>query len=339
MTEIGGVNRPPAAPRLSDGNRPPAAPLLEVRELRYFRAVAEELSFSAAARRLGIAQPPLSRAISKLERQLGVRLLNRDHHHVELTAAGATLLEEARDVLDAVSAAAHRTRQAAQTSPRLVITAKPGAASLLPRLVEAYRAGAGSQPEAAEVEVLVSGHGQQVDLVRTGRADAALIGPPHRHPGLDAEPLLAEPRVAALPAGHPLTKRDSLRCIDLVGYPIPQRPNAGPEAREYWTGRDRITPADGAPASPPGPMVQDHSQLLEVVALGQAVALIPESLAAQSQRPEIVYRPVTDASPYTIALVWPARVRNRWLAEFVRTAMEYAASRGGVLFEELAAAQ
>jgi LysR family transcriptional regulator, benzoate and cis,cis-muconate-responsive activator of ben and cat genes len=141
--------------------------------------------------------------------------------------------------------------------------------------------------------------------------------------------------VAALPAGHPLAQRDSLRCVDLAGYPIPQRPNASPEAREYWTGRDRI--ANGSvPASPPGPMVQDHSQLLEVVALGQAVALVPESLAVQSRRPEIVYRPVVDASPYTVALVWPSHVRIRWLAEFMRTATEYAASQDGVLLEELA---
>lgn len=293
---------------------------LEVRELRYFHAVAEELNFTAAARRLGIAQPPLSRAISRLERRLGVRLLDRDHHRVELTEAGATLLQEARGVLDAVSAAAHRTRRAARTPARLVITAKPGTAStLLRRLIEAYSAG-------PEPEVLVSGYGRQVELVRTGRADAALIGPPHHYPGLNAEPLLAEPRVAALPAGHPLARRGVLHCADLAGHPMPHRADAAPEARDYWTGQDRIAATGGGPARPPGPIVDDHSQLLEVVALGQAVALVPASLAARNQRPDIVYRPVADASPYTIALIWPAHVRDSRLAQFVRAATDYAAS-------------
>lgn len=225
-----------------------------------------------------------------------------------------------------MTAAANRARQAAQPRPRLVITAKPGTAALLQRLADAYKATADPRYEPAEVEVLVSGHGQQLDLVRTGRADAALIGPPHQHPGLDAEPLLSEPRLAALPVHHPLAQHDVLRCTDLVGYPMPRRPGASPEARAYWTCRDRIAADGGDPALPPEPVVQDHSQLLEVVALGQAIALVPQSLAASAQRADIVYRPVADASPYTVALIWPARVRNRWLAEFVRAATDYAAS-------------
>jgi DNA-binding transcriptional LysR family regulator len=306
-------------------NHPPAVPRLEVRELWYFQAVAEELNFSAAARRLGIAQPPLSRAIGQLERRLGVRLLNRDHHRVELTEAGRSLLADARTVLDAVTAAANRARQAARTQPRLVITAKPGPASvLLQQLIDAYKAAADPRHELAEIEVLVSGYGEQAELVRTGQADMALIGPPHGRPGLAAEPLRSEPRVAALPAGHALAVRDPLRCADLVGYPMPHRANAPLDSRRYWSGRDRIAANGGDPALPPGPVVYDTSQLLEVVALGQAIALIPISLAARNQRPDIVYRPVADATPYTIALIWPAEARDRHLAEFVRAATEYA---------------
>ncbi len=298
---------------------------IEVRELRYFQAVAEELSFSAAARRLGIAQPPLSRAISQLERRLDVRLFNRDHHGVELTSAGRSLLADARIVLDAVSAAASRARQAARTQPRLVITAKPGPASaLLQRLIDAYKAAADPRHELAEVEALVSGYGEQAEMVRTGRADMALIGPPHGRPGLAEEPLVSEPRVAALPAGHALAMRDPLHCGDLVGYPMPHRANAPYESRVYWSGRDRT---GGDPVLPDGPVVYDTSQLLEVVALGQAIALLPESLAAHNQRPDIVYRPVADASPYTIALIWPAQARGRHLAEFVRAATDYATSQ------------
>jgi DNA-binding transcriptional LysR family regulator len=86
---------------------------VESRPLRYFVAVAEELNFARAAERLGIASPPLSRAIRKLEAELGVTLLERSTHHVALTTAGAVLLEQARMALDAVDAAGRRAQRAA----------------------------------------------------------------------------------------------------------------------------------------------------------------------------------------------------------------------------------
>jgi DNA-binding transcriptional LysR family regulator len=86
---------------------------METRELRYFVAVAEELHFGRAAQRLGIAQPPLSRAIRQLERRLGVALLERTSRTVTLTEAGSVLLREGRAALDAVDAADRRTRRAA----------------------------------------------------------------------------------------------------------------------------------------------------------------------------------------------------------------------------------
>jgi DNA-binding transcriptional LysR family regulator len=88
---------------------------LETRELRYFLAVAEELHIGRAAQRLGMAQPPLSRALQRLERRLGVLLLERTSRGVTLTPAGSVLLAEGRRALDAVDAAARRTTQAGQS--------------------------------------------------------------------------------------------------------------------------------------------------------------------------------------------------------------------------------
>lgn len=127
---------------------------------------------------------------------------------------------------------------------------------------------------------------------------------------------MTERRVAALPAGHPLVERSSLTTADLAGYPMPRWRQAEPDERDYWTGQS--TPVDG-------PEVADSSQLLEVVALGQAVALVPTSLAEHNQRPDLVYRPMTDASPYTVSVTWPTGSRNTDLAAFVRTAVEVAA--------------
>ncbi|NUW31291.1 LysR family transcriptional regulator [Nonomuraea sp. SMC257] len=290
---------------------------LDVRDLRYFRAVAEERNFTRAAERLGIAQPPLSRAVRQLERRLGARLLDRSTRQVTPTAAGLVLLEEAVRVLDAVSAAAHRTRRAARATPAVVVTAKPGVATdLLRRMTRAYAA----QPDAGRVEILVSGYGEQGGMVRDGRADVALLGTGEDDHGLDLEPLTTEPRVAALPAGHALAARSVLSCRDLAGLPFPHCPVLPPHADDYWWGRDAREEA----AAQPGPVVRDSSQLLEAVALGQAVALVPASLAERNRRDDIAYRPVRDAGPYTLAIAWPSGSRSPVIARFVRTAIEVA---------------
>ncbi|OXM66771.1 LysR family transcriptional regulator [Amycolatopsis vastitatis] len=282
---------------------------VEVRELRYFRAVAEELNFSRAAERLGMAQPPLSRAIRLLERRLGVQLFERTSRHVALTPAGNVLFAESAKALDAVTAAVRRTRRAAQRTPALVVTAKPGVATdLLRRIADAH-------PD--PVEIRVSGFGEQAEMVRDGRADVAVVGCPGTHHGLDVEVLFSEPRVAALAPGHELAGRAALTCADLAGRPTPCWPLSSAADRAYWSGQD----VTGGPVTP-GPVVYDSAQLLETVALGQAVALLPASFAELGSRDDVVYRPVVDASPYSLALAWAAGARDVRIARFVRTATE-----------------
>ena len=296
---------------------------IEVRELRFFVAVAEELNFSRAAERLGMAQPPLSRAIRQMERRLGVQLFERNTRQVTLTAPGQTLLDEAGNAFEVLSAAVRRTRRAAVTTPTLVVTAKPGLTTgLLKRIVDSYIA----LPGTPQVEIVVSGYREQANMVRDGRADLALLSSPYDERGLAAEPLTAEPRVAALPARHELAGRGALRCRDLDGWPMPQWPDSSPVERRYWSGRDRDSLAKRSVEPPPdlpphGPVVSDSTQLLEVVGLGQAVALIPVSLAECNPRADITYRPVGDASPYTTVIVWPEKARAHSVALFVNAAI------------------
>ncbi|WFE31106.1 LysR family transcriptional regulator [Micromonospora sp. WMMD975] len=279
---------------------------METRELRYFVAVAEELHFGRAARRLGIAQPPLSRAIRALERRLGVRLLERDSRTVALTPAGAVLLREGHAALDAVAAADRRTRRAASVAgggPGLVLATKAGASSeLLPKLLDAYAA----EPDAVPVDVLLCGIGEQGRLLRDGRADVALLHLPFDSTaGLDTEELVTEQQVVILPATHPLAGRAQLRTADveaLTDLPMPRWPRS-----------------DGTYPDGPGPEVRDHTQLFQLIALGRATAVLPES-ARTLLLPDLAAVPVPDAPVVTTVIAWPPHSRSRALAALVRTA-------------------
>ncbi|MEV4695206.1 LysR family transcriptional regulator [Micromonospora echinospora] len=279
---------------------------METRELRYFVAVAEELHFGRAARRIGIAQPPLSRAIRQLERRLGVTLLERDSRSVALTAAGSVLLREGRAALDAVDAADRRTRRAGQAAtggPGLVLATKAGASSeLLPKLLDAYAA----EPDAVPVEVLLCGIGEQERLLRDGRADVALLHLPFDSTtGLDTEELITEPQVAILPAGHPLARRPHLLMAEveaLPDLPMPRWPRA-----------------DGSYPDGPGPEVRDHAQLFQLIALGRTVVVLPES-ARSLLLADLAAVPVPDAPAVTTVIAWPPHSRSRALAGLIRTA-------------------
>ncbi|ETK35344.1 LysR family transcriptional regulator [Microbispora sp. ATCC PTA-5024] len=278
---------------------------METRELRYFVAVAEELHFGRAAQRLGIAQPPLSRAIGQLERRLGVTLLDRTSRTVTLTEAGSVLLREGRAALDAVEAAERRTRRAAPATgrPGLVLVTKAGASGeLLPKLLDAYAA----EPGALAVDVLLCGPGQQERLLRDGRADVALLHRPFDSTaGLDVEELYTEGQVVVLPAAHPLTGRAHLRMADvtaLSGLPMPRWPRP-----------------DGTYPDGPGPEVRDNAQLLQLIALGRASAVLPESCRAHLRR-DLAAVPVLDAPPVTTVIAWPPHSRSRAVAGLVRAA-------------------
>ena len=279
---------------------------METRELRYVIAVADELHFGRAARRLGIAQSPLSRAISQLERRLGIQLLQRDSRSVRLTPAGGVLLEEGRIALDAVDAAEQRTRRAAAETtaqPGIVLATKAGASNeLLAKLLHAYSA----EPGASRVDVTLCRPGEQAYLLRTGRADVAILHLPYDDAtAFDTEELVTEGQVAVLPAGHPLTLRETLLLedVDLAEFPPPRWPRS-----------------DGTYAAGPGPEIHSHAQLLQLISLGRTLMVAPDS--CRSQLPEdLVAVPVVDAPNVTTVIAWPERGRSLAVAHLVRTAL------------------
>jgi DNA-binding transcriptional LysR family regulator len=268
---------------------------METRELRYFIAVAEELHFGRAAERLGMAQPPLSRAIQQLERRLGVALFERVNRGVTLTEAGSVLLCEGRAALDAVEAAARRTRRA---GTGLVLVMKAGASTeLLQRLLDAYAA----EPGAVAVEVLLCGIAEQERLLRDGRADAALLHLPYDSTtGLDVEVLHTEGQVVVLPPENPLASKADLLLRELDGLPLPR-----------WPRPDGTFP-DGT-----GPQVRDSAQLYELITLGRAAAVVPQSWGVHLRR-DLPAVPVVDAPIVTTVIAWPPHSRSRALAGLVR---------------------
>ncbi|PWG15398.1 LysR family transcriptional regulator [Streptomyces sp. V2] len=276
---------------------------MEIRELRYFVAVAEELHFGRAAERLGMAQPPLSRAIVQLERRLGVALLERTSRRVTLTGAGAVLLAEGRAILSAVTAAERRTRRAAAAQPSLVLAVKSGTAGeLLAKLLDAYA----GEPGAATVDLLLCEAHQHQQLLLDGRADVALLHLPFDSAaGLDTEALCTEGQVAILPAAHPLAGRSEVRMADVTA--LPDLPMA------RWPGPDGIYPEG------PGTEVRNLTQLFQMIALGRTTAVLPESAGA-GLRQDLAAVPVLDAPPVTTVIAWPPHSRLRTVADLVRVA-------------------
>jgi DNA-binding transcriptional LysR family regulator len=279
---------------------------VEVRELRYFIAVAEELNFTRAAQRLGMAQPPLSAAIGKLERKLGVRLLDRTSRWVRLTPAGAMLLSEGRTAVENLGAVVQRVRRQAVPDEFLTVVVKAGDGT---GLVKQIARRCAANPRGPEVRIMFSRAGDMTAAVRAGVADAA---------------------------DHRLAGRREIRRADLAGEPMPRWADpAGAAAFAFWTGTD-TQPGPEAPAPPhpgnypdrAGPLVSDMNQLLDAVALGQAIAFVTASVASRHALPDLAFVPVTDLSPSTVMAAWPEGSRSPAIARFLRAAAEVAVAHG-----------
>ena len=280
---------------------------VDLRKLRYFLAVAEELHFGRAAERLHIAQPVLSRQIRVLEGELGVELFMRDRRRTVLTPAGEQLVRDAGPLVASADALLRRVRAAGEGVTRFTIAFMPGI-TLTPvvRQLREHHPG-------LDVRMLRTGWHDQVEVLHDARADVGLVRLPIDPAGLEIRPLYTEPRLAVVPSAHRLAGKESIHVADLAADHLLQDPDAVPEWRdialELRTGK-----------RPPVPTIDSVEEKLELVAGGQGIAVIPESTAHFYTRPGIEAIPVEDLGPNQVAAAWPVGRTTPLVRDFLDAA-------------------
>ncbi len=298
---------------------------MELRHLRYFVTVAEELHFGRAAGKLHISQPPLSMQIRALENELGVTLFNRTQRRVSLTQAGAALLGEARHILARVEQAVLMTKRAGRGEIGELAIGFISVAdyNVLPVVLREFR----RRFPLVKLTLRESTTDAQIRDLLAGRIDVGFMLPPINEASLQSVPILREPLIAALPAKHPLAGRpgklglEKLKDAPFILFPRPYAPGLYD---------DIVSCCKAAGFSPQ--VEQEAIQMQTIVSLVSAelgVALIPASLT-NLQRTGVTYKLLKGGSPLTeVHLVWRRGDELPALRVFVEVAsrMAKAASR------------
>jgi len=277
---------------------------MELRHLRYFLAVAEELHFHRAAARLHISQPPLSQQIRALERELGVTLLERNRRRVTLTAAGESFRDDARSLLAAVERASERARDVARGSIGRLSIGFVGSAMFSPTLPDILREFRTEHPDVELVLRELPTVAQLNALVR-GELDIGVIRGPMAEteidPQLELLTIQRENLIAALPSDHPLASRRRLRPESLRGetFVILERRDA---PGLFASLASAMGEAGGVPDDVLE--VAEMQTIIGLVGSGLGVSLVPASVG-ETDRPGVTFRPLADRSPQIeLALAW-----------------------------------
>lgn len=289
---------------------------MELKTLRYFAVVAEELHFGRAAKRLHISQPPLSRQIMNLEGELGVTLLYRSKRHVQLTPAGELFLHEVIPILSAVNEAGNAARRAGRGEiGRLVIGFFLGATyTLLPRVLRRFRA------QSPNVKLVLQDMElpQVLETLVNGEIDVGFLRPPAMDSTISTEVLLREPFVAAIPENSKFSKSRQLRLCDLAEEPFilfsPTRSvlysqiiNACHQAGFH----PRVVQEARRPET-----------LIGLVGSGAGIALVASSVQMRGGT-GVTFKKITGPLPMTeIAIAWRHKNPSPLLESFLETARQ-----------------
>ncbi|WP_067505588.1 LysR family transcriptional regulator [Actinoplanes sp. TFC3] len=280
---------------------------LDLRRLRYFLTLADELNYGRAAEVLHIAQPALSRSIVALEHDLGVRLFERSRAGTRLAPAGELLRDEARELLRLAETLQRRVRVADREDRSITIGFMPGLimTPVVRHLEERF--------PGLQVNVARTSWADQITALRDGRFDASCAYRPFDDTGLTVVDLYCELRVVALPTDHRHAGRSELTLADLDGDVLLQPLETVPE----WPGAVAFGPPTGFVSPATEPTVEEK---FERVAAGRGVIVIPESAARYYHRPDLVFAVVTDLPDTQVCLAIETRRRSPILRELMRSA-------------------
>lgn len=286
---------------------------VQMRHLRYFVVVAEELNFTRAAQRIHIAQQALSAQVKQLERELGVTLLERSTRAVSLTPAGVEYLEDARAILAHVERAGRRAAAVERRSrDRLVLGFTEGAAlTLTEPIMTAFR----TRHPAVTVDLRQFNYDEPAAGLADRTVDVAFVRLPIATLELQVRTLFAEPLVLAVPDGHRLADHPSVRVEDLLDEPLLGSATTDPVWNAFW---ELDTHRDGVPAQ----VVSRSSTLLEEfmkVASGVGV-VITTAAARWVPHPGVVLVPIADAPRSALAVARPADVSTPLAESFMEVA-------------------
>jgi DNA-binding transcriptional LysR family regulator len=285
---------------------------MNLRSLQCFVAVAEELHFGRAAKRLNISQPPLTQHIKWLERELGTRLFNRTKRSVHITEAGTALLDEARLLLTRADGLRHVVRRAnTGRGGSLRAGFIPSAIFTKTRLL--YNKMSGVPGTTVLWQEMSSS--EQVEALRQGKIDIGFLHTPSEHADLEARVIVRDPLVVAVPETHRLAGRKSAPLSDFGNddFVLPQR-NMSPPSY------DRIIAAcSAAGISPAIPHQPRHLlTVLSLISMGAGISLVPSSLASAGF-PSVSFIKIRGAVPVTeVSVLWSPANQSPVLSQALR---------------------
>jgi DNA-binding transcriptional LysR family regulator len=292
---------------------------VELKQLRYFVTVAEELHFSRAATRLHLAQSALSAQIRRLESEVGGPLFHRSTRQVKLTPAGEMLLSEARAILAASEGTLGRVQALArgENASLSIASLGPVPGALLSPLLSTF---SGRRPH-VRIDVRAFAFSEMLSGLREGKADVAFLYEPLHEDDLEITPLISEPRMAVLPRTHRLAEREWITPWDLEGDTYVAQPDSTPqEWRDFWMMVEQV-----GHRPPISPYVGDNiEEWLHLIGRGEGVDTCPAIIARYFARPEVVFIPVRDAPPTTLVLAVLHEEHDPMIDEFVELTVEVA---------------
>jgi DNA-binding transcriptional LysR family regulator len=297
-------------------------PIVELRHLRYFVTVAEELNFSKAALRLGMSQPPLSSQIKQFERELGLQLFDRSTSRVTLTEPGRTILFSARQILADADALERLAKQMKVGNYGVLRIGTVGSALLgeLPELIR--EAGAAMPNVSFEIEEIETGN--QDAAFANHRIDIGIVRMPLLIPGLKSLPLFDEPLVAVVGSTHALADREQIDLSELQDEQFilfPRQLGVG-----LW---DTVVNACIAAGFQPINVIETQNihTIVGMVASGRGVSLLPDSVRSLAL-PDVRYvRVNSPGATSSLDLAWSTERLSPTARTFVEFATDFVARK------------